>query len=289
MASQCICGNKFGKHKSHSLGFNSLKCSSCGTVKFEPKSSSSSESFSYQSSLKYNENIALSAPALRWGHYKILECLSGSNASVLELGCHNGFFVRNLLQKGINAYGIDVNVNAVHSGKAVFDLHDRLFLANESSIKLDVNTAVLIDVLEHVSDPSAFLQVVIQRYPQISCLLISGPTTTKIFNDKSDFPPHHLWRFSEKGIKDMLASRGFVITSVRYERNPVLLLRNLVGRILYGFGRREFYGETPPFTGMSFLDLSISSNAYRLLERLFPFNYCSVLIAGSRIESTRHL
>ena len=253
-----------------------------------PKSSSSNESFSYQASQKYNENVALSAPALRWGHCKILDYLSGSNASVLELGCHNGFFVSNLLQKGINAYGIDINSNAIRSGKIVFDLHDRLFLANESSITLDVNTAVLIDVLEHVPDPSAFLQNIILRYPQISCLLISGPTTTKIFNDKSDFPPHHLWRFSEKGINDMLALRGFVTTSVRYERNPVLLFRNLVGRLLYGFGRREFYGETPPFTGLSFLDLSMSSKAYRLLEWLFPFNYCSVLIIGSRIESITH-
>lgn len=51
-------------------------------------------------------------------------------AKLLDLGCGGGYFVRSLLDLGIDAWGIDVSEYAIRQGRELYDLRDRIFVGS---------------------------------------------------------------------------------------------------------------------------------------------------------------
>ena len=273
----CICGIEIKESKPFSENFLSLRCSNCKSTKFGSKLDYKIK-FNYSESEKYNKENALKSNNMRWAHKKLTKIIPQLNTNTLEIGCFTGEFVKILVNKKIDAFGVDINKNAIRFGRLHYNLHSRLFNLDDEFIK-KINCILMIDFLEHIEDPDLLIKDIIKKNKNPKYIIISGPISPVIFHNKSDFPPHHLWRFSEKGLVQMMGRNKYKLVRKEYEKSPFLLIRNFAGRLKYGINKKEYLTNDLPFTGSSkFFKFLNKLTSLQLNLPLIPRYNSSILI-----------
>ncbi len=123
---------------------------------------------------------------------------------LLDVGCGHALWGRFLKEKGIDYEGIEPNVK-------ISDLmiHNSTF--EEFSTSKKYNCLTLIDVLEHVHDPRAFLQKTHSLLENDGLLYVQVPS---VFGFKIPWGheaglPFHFWHFEYKSLKMLLELTGF--------------------------------------------------------------------------------
>jgi SAM-dependent methyltransferase len=284
---RCICGgpaapNPFSEH------FDVFTCVECRTQQFQARAGVEAPEFKYDTANdKYNQPAYLHGKELRWSHRELLK-LSWQGRKVLEIGCFNGFFLDELRQLGADVYGVDVNLAALTAGTALFRLEGRLHQSIDAVRALGpFDSVVCVDVVEHVDDPVAFIALVSSLLRARGTIHVAGPTLERRFFDKSDYPPHHRWRFSRPGLTRFLENSGYRVTDCMIQYDGLLMLRNWIGKLLNGHGRKEFYGDVavppPTFTGRGMqAAYAIASRGGEFLFRMLRIPYCSAVLVATR-------
>jgi 2-polyprenyl-3-methyl-5-hydroxy-6-metoxy-1,4-benzoquinol methylase len=204
--------------------FQEFYCEHCDYTRYfsrEPITSSQ-----YEDSEKYVDYYS-SDPVLLWHHRSALNFIRRQfpQSHTLDFGCYDGFFTKALYDIGINAFGCDWNSKSIEAGKAKFNLHDRLF--RNPSNTYDLITAF--EVIEHFEDPTQFIAMASEHLRQGGYLILSCPNKNAIYRPTTDYPPHHLSRFSQKSLKTLLSQSGFEIELHLLESSSFQLLRNWLG------------------------------------------------------------
>jgi SAM-dependent methyltransferase len=237
---------------------------------------------------KYTEKSYLYGKQLRWAHLELLK-QDWSDRRVLELGCFNGFFLDELKKRGADVYGFDVNQDAVTIGSELFALTGRLDFSMERLARYGPFDDILcIDVLEHLDQPGTFINEINELLQPEGRLTVAGPTTERRFYDKSDFPPHHKWRFSRRGLRAMLQQHGFQVVSTSIQYDGMLFLRNFIGRFLYGMNKKEFYGDAVIVApnmklGFRWLYTLLSMLGTRMFS-ILRISYCSTIFVAQKVK-----
>lgn len=283
----CICGETQMIKKKYSKNFNQSVCLNCRSICFHAIEGVSW--FNYDSANdKYSDEIYLAHGEFRWAHSEILNLLKNSKGRMLELGTFNGFFANQLSTKlKIDVYGEDMNEEAIKVGK---EIYPAIALKLGSVNEFDNNQydgVILIDVFEHVSEPSLFVENIRKRLKPDGKIFLSGPTVERLFHDRSDCPPHHPWRYSSQGLIEFFRNNGFKLVEHRVERNGPLLLRNLVGVILAKFPK-EFHGEglrLKPKKNSRLFQVIFNYVGFfiSILLHLFKLQYCSQLMVYEKV------
>lgn len=283
---KCICGSPLVR-QSFSPHFDSLKCELCKSRTFVPKLGQAERTFSYDSAdEKYGNTAYLHGRELRWAHTELLR-KKWAGKKVLEIGCFNGFFLNELRADGASVYGFDVNEAALTVGRTLFYLEGRLHSSMDALVsEVPFDVILCIDVVEHVHSPEAFLTSAARMLGPKGQIVIAGPTIERCFHDKSDYPPHHKWWFSRRGLAVLLNRTGYVLDETSVQRDGVLFLRNLIGKCIHGLTKREFYGEG--VLRVPRLDSTISrflyttaTGASRLLLAALGLSYCSTIMIAT--------
>lgn len=239
----CICQTAL-QRTVFSKKFDLMRCPKCKSGKFVDIGSETLAEYSYDSNDdKYGNETYLNKPEFRWAHFELAK-RDWAGLKVLEIGCFTGFFLDRLRSLGAEVTGVEVNSQAVAAGEQLYGLQGRIF-PSLTAIPADqqFDRILLIDVLEHIEQPASFIDSVLPLLKAGGLLSISSPTIERRLHDKSDFPPHHQWWFSRQGLQSLVSSRGLDPDGAAVQHDGMLLVRNLIGRILYGFSRREFNGE----------------------------------------------
>jgi SAM-dependent methyltransferase len=207
----------------------------------------------------------------------------------LEFGCFNGFFVSELLHLGADAHGIELNENAIQVGNDRFGLSGRLHSTLDAPVlgQRPFDDVLCIDVLEHLEDPAALIARASDLLQPNGRIFVAGPTVERGFFDKTDYPPHHQWRFSRRGLTHLLERKGFDVNCVLVQHDGMLLVRNLIGKILNSPKGREFYGDisiVSPSTekGLARVLYKILSTAGTALFTTLRIPYCSAVIVAQK-------
>jgi SAM-dependent methyltransferase len=282
----CICGGAMPAH-AFSENFDALRCARCGTAHFVARADAKAAEFQYaEHNEKYAQADYLYGSVLRWSHLRLLD-RDWAGRKVLEIGCFNGFFLAELRKAGAQVYGFDVNPAALEVGREIFKL-ETIFPDLEALRAYGpFDDIICVDVIEHVDSPETLLAELHDMLRPGGRLFVAGPTSERRMHDKSDFPPHHKWWFTRKGLTSFLSLAGFKVTRVDIQRDALLMLRNALGKLAYGFNRREYYGDTnfspPSMKG------PIASRLYTLATVLgiglftaLRISYCSTLIELER-------
>jgi SAM-dependent methyltransferase len=285
----CICGT-FAERQPFSEHFDVHICPSCKTQQFHANGVSVVAEFKYdETNDKYSQAAYLHGRELRWSHQELLK-LDWTGRKTLEIGCFNGFFVDELRARGADAYGVDVNKAALEAGNQMLALQGHLFGSVDEARALGPFDDVLcIDVVEHVDDPEGFLAMVSGLLTPTGRIHVAGPTLERRFFDKSDYPPHHKWRFSRPGLVQLLERGGFKASAPVVQYDGLLMLRNWIGKQLNGRNRKEFYGDVtfnaPPLSSrMSRSAYAFASRLGELLFNALGISYCSSIVTGSRAK-----
>lgn len=180
----------------------------------------------YENSEKY-ETYYVGNPPFQWYHRKALQYLqrTACGKRVLDFGCFDGFFTAKLVEAGFDAHGSDWNRKAIAHGRKVHGLGDRLFRDPHGQY----DAIIALEVIEHFTDPNDFLYVVLHHLAPDGALIISCPNKNSLYRPKTDAPPHHFSRFSQKSLVSLLDRHGLQVEIHEREMSTFQLLRNFIG------------------------------------------------------------
>jgi len=136
----------------------------------------------------------------KWEFDIAIDILSGLDGveDVLEIGCGQGHFLRRI-KTLFNAVGIELNPKAIRECEAL-----GLQVSGHplETVSETFNAIVSFEVLEHISDPRAFIENMLRLLRPNGYLLLAVPDPQGYFSEAEkillDMPPHHVLSFSKK-------------------------------------------------------------------------------------------
>jgi 2-polyprenyl-3-methyl-5-hydroxy-6-metoxy-1,4-benzoquinol methylase len=199
------------------------ECTECGFGRFDPVVPGTAKFYESISTVNYYN-------ADKWEFSCAAADLRASGAKrILDVGCGSGIFLDYLKETvpGADLFGFDLN------GELLSRLASRGFgvlpnnpdhfddpLAQEARF----DAISMLQVLEHASDPIAFLNTFLHLLRPGGLLILTTPNSAgpiRRFPDAlTELPPHHLTRWTEKSFRTLLAAHGLSIRSVRFEPLP---------------------------------------------------------------------
>jgi SAM-dependent methyltransferase len=245
---------------------------------------------SYENSDKY-ETYYVGKPPFLWYHRRALQYFQrmASSKRVLDFGCFDGFFTAKLLEAGVDAYGSDWNRKAIAYGRRAHRLGDRLSRDPDGLY----DAIVALEVIEHFTDPNDFLDMVLAHLTPDGALILSCPNKNSLYRPKTDAPPHHFSRFSQKSLVSLLVRHGLEVEIHEREMSTFQLLRNFLGDTLRRDALLLNNDAKPKIAGRHIHVLKLVANAIantaslvlRPVDSLFHalgFSYFSQFVVAKR-------
>jgi len=220
---------------------------------------------------QFNENYPDGMENYFWTHARNKILLSelkknnDTNKKILEIGCAKGLVISYLRVNGVNVFGSELgspNVltnmkNYIFTDKDCFDLP---FEFRES-----IEVLLLLDVLEHIENPSAFLENVLDKFPNFSKIYISVPSRSELWSSY-DIKYGHFKRYDLLSTKALFNPSKLQASTIKY------LFHCLYLPALYKAKTSGVRNEklNPPTTKMKILIHRFLSFILYLDYKLFP-------------------
>lgn len=159
-----------------------------------------------------------------FGKYQQTLARIPSDSSILEVGCHTGYFSRVLIDQGHEVLGLEIDPDAAakarEAGVNVIcgNIEDPSVLA---AIGQTFDVILLMDVLEHLRKPSDILQSIRSMLTPKGSLIVTGPNIAfwlirySLFFGKWQYEDTgildrtHLRFYNRQGWIDLLETSGF--------------------------------------------------------------------------------
>ncbi len=159
--------------------------------------------------------------------------LPKENSKVLEIGCGNGVFLKQLSNLNLNYEidGCDLNLLAINQAidqrhnLTIYDIHQR-----NIDLKDKYDAIFLLDVIEHIDDDNKFLESALFHLKPGGRVYINVPAYQWLYS-KYDTEAGHKRRYSKKTLKDLtlkLNMKCIKIYSWGFALIPVAIIRKLI-------------------------------------------------------------
>ena len=158
---------------------------------------------------------------------------------LLEIGCAYGYFLDEA-SRSFDVSGVELAEDAVAScrerGLDVVQHADEQFYATRAPF----DVVVMLDVIEHLSDPSVVLKDLYKHARSDALLVITtgdfGSLMARIMQQQWRLmtPPQHLWYFTVEAITRLLSQCGFQVIQVTHpsKQVPLRLISYQIARYL---------------------------------------------------------
>jgi SAM-dependent methyltransferase len=199
------------------------RCAQCHLAMFQPPLAGSRE---FYADVTARECYV----ADKWEFVRAIKALKRYRCRrVLDIGCGSGDFLDLLRDSSlpIDSAGYDFSPEAAAlaraKGHTVYNgsFPESILLANSGQL---FDAICMFQVLEHVSDPVAYLQDVRRLLTPFGILIIGVPDAdgpVRHFSSAlTDIPPHHVSRWCETTFRVAMPRQGFHVVSVAREPLP---------------------------------------------------------------------
>jgi SAM-dependent methyltransferase len=150
---------------------------------------------------------------------------------ILDVGCGRGLTVAFLRQRGFECYGCELGrpsvdgvvVPYVSTGTAATDL--------DEGFRDRIDTILLLDVIEHIADPKAFLDDLLRAFPRAAHVVLTVPARQELWTIWDEHYGHFL-RYDRSTLMALLSRTGLKVLSARHiflSLYPILLLAARIG------------------------------------------------------------
>jgi 2-polyprenyl-3-methyl-5-hydroxy-6-metoxy-1,4-benzoquinol methylase len=162
--------------------------------------------------------------------------------SAVDVGCGDGWLVREAMKAGLQMMGTDLNAAAIANGKK-----EGLSVYHPDDIGAQgrhVDTLVSLQTLEHVHNPVAWLQAQIDQFTP-NHLILAVPAHDTMLGRAMEplcWPPHHFTQWSAQAMHSLADKIGFKVVRMTYEPNDWRRFNGILNR-----ERRRCLDGTPTF------------------------------------------
>jgi hypothetical protein len=126
-------------------------------------------------------NVILSRLITR--HYK--------GAHILEVGCGRGIVVKYLTENGLNIRGVELAEVPIENGmEGIVKTGVDVFELSDSEYG-DVDTIMLLDVIEHLEFPAQFIGALKKKFSNLKTFIITVPACNELFSNYDLFNGHY--------------------------------------------------------------------------------------------------
>lgn len=139
--------------------------------------------------------------------------------TVVDVGCGDGWVLREARSKGFDIFGTEINRDAIESARTknlpVFHPEDPVLSGRSADVLITLQT------LEHIESPVDWIRDQVARF-QPRFLIIAVPALDTTLGQSSDplvWPPHHRTLWSSQALKKIGDLIGFNVVEFEYERN----------------------------------------------------------------------
>ena len=168
-------------------------------------------------------------PRFRWVIRQLQKLPTDS--CVLELGCGEGAMLWAAQELGHDVHGCDIAANAVTLAKELVGTQ-KIHVGTIDDVPYSENTfdaLIMLEVLEHVPRPRELIEKAQRLLRPGGTLLLTTPNRHRVFavvkrtlgrrQSSTDYPPHHLTRWSRKALRYLLEQyfQDITIRSLRYD------------------------------------------------------------------------
>jgi SAM-dependent methyltransferase len=140
---------------------------------------------------------------------------AGVNAVVLDVGCGRGFVVKYMRDEGMDCSGVELA-----RARPVCTVRDHVRMGIDAwnlpvAERIRYDTILLLDVLEHIPDPAAFLQRLSDGFPNLSYLIFTVPARQELWSNYDECYGH-CRRYSLEMLKSTSVAPGADCILARY-------------------------------------------------------------------------
>jgi len=139
---------------------------------------------------------------------------------ILDVGCGNGLFLKEVQSKGAEVWGIDLDNKSVKFAQQKLDLKNIYALSLDNFVEfasqrfLSFDIICFFEVLEHQENPKDFLSKIYGLLKEDGYIIGTVPNRNSFLTKRApesyvDYPPNHFFRFSAGSIKNLLQEVNF--------------------------------------------------------------------------------
>lgn len=168
-----------------------------------------------------------------------VQAFCGPNDTLLEIGTARGHYVRILRKAGFDAYGCDLGDPWVHGEARPFVFTKTDFADIDKGLRNRVTAILLLDVLEHIEHPVAFIEAISRAFPALRSLIITVPARQELWSNYDEHYRHFL-RYDVTELRKLALRSRLSIKSYSYFFHalyvPALFMKKL------GMKRKTAFG-----------------------------------------------
>lgn len=122
---------------------------------------------------------------------KILGKYAKADDGILEIGCGKGIVLNHLLQKGCHIWGFEPAVIPSLNG-----VDRRIFKGCrlediDEDIRKKIRVVLLLDVIEHIENPSSFIAAILSHLPNARSLILTVPARNELWANYDEYFGHY--------------------------------------------------------------------------------------------------
>jgi SAM-dependent methyltransferase len=136
--------------------------------------------------------------------------------AVLDLGCGAGVLVAHLRKAGFDCEGADTGhpTTLVPGAEGHLHLGQDAFALSQTH-RERFSALLLMDVIEHLPDPSEFLQRCDERFPNVRWILVTVPARMEIWSNFDEYNGHYR-RYTDQSLRALATPRAFTLEETGY-------------------------------------------------------------------------
>jgi SAM-dependent methyltransferase len=193
--------------------------------------------------------------------------ISDGKTCVLDVGCGPGIVVDHLRRVGIDCRGVELGHPQVRPG-----LEDRITVGMDatqlpSTFRERIGAILLLDVVEHIEDPGAFLRSLLQAFPNARHVVIAVPARMELWSNYDEFYGHFM-RYSRRTLLLLARQAGLIPLELKYIFFGLYPVMWFLSRFV---GKRSV--EATPPSGPSLPFHALLGRAFSIEERLPLIGY----------------
>lgn len=233
-----ICGGGEFRPAGIASGYRIFRCMNCGFHFVHPTPPLSEIAAIYE---KYSSNEHYAAKAERKvqramkqiGRYMRL----APGKRFIDFGCNIGTAVEAASRLGLDAYGVDIGEESIAIARQEYP-RGHYHAGSPESLPpewKDFDFAFMIEVVEHLPDPHAYMEAMKARLRPGALLYLTTPDAGhwRVPRDFTKwhevFPPQHLHYFTRDAMRRLLTAHGFEV--IRFIWSPKSRLKVLARKI----------------------------------------------------------